>query len=103
MGITKTFLFDEATTSLASFLKAISHPARLTIIKYLLEHQSTNNKELVEHLGLSQATTSMHLKELKNVDLVHATPFETSVRYTLHKELLDRITVVLDLFLISSY
>jgi DNA-binding transcriptional ArsR family regulator len=103
MGITKTFLFDDATTSLAIFLKAISHPARLTIIKYLLEHESANNKELVSHLGLSQATTSMHLKELKNVDLVHATPFETSVRYTLNKELLDHMFVVLNLFLASSY
>lgn len=73
MAITKRahFLADEQ--SLATLCKALSHPARIAILKQLAEQQTCICGEIVEVLPLSQSTVSQHLKELKNAGLVKGT------------------------------
>jgi ArsR family transcriptional regulator, arsenate/arsenite/antimonite-responsive transcriptional repressor len=70
MAINKKAAFGEDDILLADFMKALSHPARVAILKVLAEHDTCICGEIVEELPLAQATVSQHLKELKNMGLV---------------------------------
>ena len=62
-------------------MKALGHPARIAIIQTIIKAQACICGELVEELGLAQATISQHLKELKAVGLIKGTIEGTSVCY----------------------
>lgn len=81
MGVTKTDLFTAEQNNIASLAKALAHPARIAILQYLLESRSCINGELVQELGLAQATISQHLRELKNIGLIQGTIEGVSVCY----------------------
>lgn len=81
MGITKSEIFTEKQNKMAVMLKALAHPARIAIIEYLVNSQSCICGDLVEELGLAQATISQHLKELKNTGLIKGTVEGTSICY----------------------
>ena len=55
---------------LAVFAKALSHPARIAILKVLAEKNECICGEIVEILPLAQSTVSQHLKELKDAGLI---------------------------------
>jgi len=59
--------------ALAGACKALSHPARLTILQTLALRGTCICGELVEVLPLSQATVSQHLKILKEAGLIRGT------------------------------
>ena len=81
MGTTKTEIFTEKQNRLAQMMKALAHPARIAIIQQLLKSNSCICGDLVDELGLAQATISQHLKELKNAGLIQGTIEGTSVCY----------------------
>tara|TARA_R110002020_G_scaffold201803_1_gene404607 strand:- start:4896 stop:5090 length:195 start_codon:yes stop_codon:yes gene_type:complete len=64
MGITKSELFSDVQNELAIAAKAFAHPARIAIVQYLLKTNTCINSDLVQELGLAQATISQHLREL---------------------------------------
>ncbi|NDK55261.1 ArsR/SmtB family transcription factor [Pontibacter fetidus] len=70
MGTTKTEAFTEADLTLATYAKALAHPARVAILRILLERNSCICGDIVEELPLSQSTVSQHLKELKEAGLI---------------------------------
>lgn len=70
MGISKSNLFSKNQNKLAQWAHALSHPARVAIIEYLINTQSCINKDLVEETGLAQATISQHLRELKDTGII---------------------------------
>jgi hypothetical protein len=73
MGTTKTEIFTEAQNQLAMLLKAIAHPARIAILQHIIAAKACICGDLVEELGLAQATISQHLKELKNAGIIQGT------------------------------
>src|SRR5437868_15383820 len=81
MGLTKAEIFTDKQNKLATMMKALAHPARIAIIQYLIKSQACICGDLVEELGLAQATISQHLKELKAVGLIKGTVEGTSVCY----------------------
>jgi DNA-binding transcriptional ArsR family regulator len=62
--------FTQKEQDLAAFAKAMSHPARIAIMKVLAQKNECICGELVELLPLAQSTVSQHLKELKNAELI---------------------------------
>lgn len=62
------FTKDEKT--FAELAKALSHPARVSILKILAERNTCICGEIVGLLPLAQSTVSRHLKELKAVGLI---------------------------------
>jgi DNA-binding transcriptional ArsR family regulator len=52
---------------LAITLKALAHPASIAILQYIINQNACICNDLVEELGLAQATISQHLKELKTL------------------------------------
>lgn len=81
MGATKTDLFTKQQNDIAGMAKALAHPARIAILQYLARTNACICGDLVEELGLAQATISQHLKELKAVGLIQGTIEGTSVCY----------------------
>ncbi|MEW7278260.1 metalloregulator ArsR/SmtB family transcription factor [Aquimarina sp. 2201CG1-2-11] len=70
MGITKTQIFDQQQNELAQFFKILGHPARIAILQYISKQNTCICNDLVEEIGLAQATISQHLKELKSIGLL---------------------------------
>ncbi len=70
MAIDKRTEFSTLDQELASFSKALGHPARVAILKYLAEQNSCICGDIVDELPLAQSTVSQHLKELQNAGLI---------------------------------
>ncbi len=81
MGVTKSEIFTYEQNRLAVMLKAIAHPARIAILQQLIKANACICGDLVDELGLAQATISQHLKELKNAGLIQGTIEGVSVCY----------------------
>ena len=62
--------FNSESLKLAEFAKAVSHPARIEILKILAEKNSCICGEIVLEIPLAQSTVSQHLKELKSAGLI---------------------------------
>lgn len=65
--------FSAADRRLADLARALSHPARLAILRVLAARQSCVCGEIVEVMPLAQATVSQHLKVLREAGLVQGT------------------------------
>ena len=70
MAISKKDRFKSEDALLADVLKALSHPARIRILKILTDMNVCMCGDIVAQMPLSQATVSQHLKELKRVGLI---------------------------------
>ncbi len=58
-------LTESEQLRLLNMMKAISHPSRFEILQFLLANPNCYTKEIVDHLPLSQATVSQHIKQLR--------------------------------------
>ena len=81
MGVTKTDLFTEQQNELAKVAKVFAHPARIAILQYLIQSNTCINGDLVQELGLAQATISQHLRELKETGIIRGSIEGVSVNY----------------------
>lgn len=70
MGTSKTEEYTDVDKKTARYAKAIGHPARVAILKLLLQKQACVCGDIVDELPLSQSTVSQHLKELKESGLI---------------------------------
>jgi DNA-binding transcriptional ArsR family regulator len=100
MGLTKTEIFTEKQNRLAQMMKALAHPARIAIIQHLVKSQACICGDLVEELGLAQATISQHLKELKNVGLIQGTIEGTSVCYCINPKVWQQYKSIFESFFV---
>lgn len=81
MGVTKTEIYKDEQNKLASLLKVLAHPARIAILQYIINQKACICNDLVEELGLAQATISQHLKELKTIGIIQGSIEGKSVCY----------------------
>ena len=91
----KTELFDESLQQAAMYFKALSHPARLAIINYLIETGTCITGDITEELPLSRTTVGQHLHELKACNLVQGTVDGVKVNYCINALGLEEIIQVL--------
>lgn len=86
MGISKTNLFTDQQNEFAQLAKVFGHPARLAIIDHLLKTNTCICGDLVQELGLAQATISQHLRELKKMDIIQGNIEGNAVCYCINAE-----------------
>lgn len=91
MGASKTDSFSDNQNDLAILFKALSHPARIAIIEYLLKIDKCICGDIVNELPLAQPTISQHLKELKNANIIKGTIEGTAICYCLNPETMTKI------------
>lgn len=70
MAVNKKSEFTAKEQKIASFAKALSHPARVAILKAIAQRGVCICGEIVEVLPLAQSTVSQHLKELKAAGII---------------------------------
>lgn len=68
---------------IALIAKALSHPARIRIIAFLLSKPGCIGGDIVDQVGLAQSTVSEHLRILKDAGIVTGTIDYPRVCYAL--------------------
>jgi ArsR family transcriptional regulator, zinc-responsive transcriptional repressor len=86
MGVTKTDVHQNIDLEIAAWARILSNPARVAILRYLLESKSCINGDLSQQIGLAQPTISQHLKELKSTGLIQGKISGTSINYCIDGE-----------------
>lgn len=98
MPTTADSSFADTDRRLAQTLKALAHPARLSIARLLAERDECVCGEIVDDLPLAQSTVSQHLKVLKEAGLVQGTVEGRRTCYCLDPEVLSALEADLDGF-----
>nr|BFD59876.1 metalloregulator ArsR/SmtB family transcription factor [Bdellovibrio sp. CKG001] len=70
MAISRKEEFPDKDLTLAEWCKALSHPARIAILRNLANRGECICGDLVLDLPLAQSTVSQHLKALKAAKLI---------------------------------
>ncbi len=78
--------YKEDTEALAIFAKALAHPTRIAILKYLDKQSCCFTGDLVHIFPLAQSTISQHLKELKNAGLIQGELNPPKIKYCINQE-----------------
>jgi DNA-binding transcriptional ArsR family regulator len=76
-------LSDEEAASIA---RALSHPARLRILRIIGIQEGCYCGDLCQELPLAQSTISQHLKVLREAGLIRGTPCGPAVGYAVVAE-----------------
>ena len=84
---------DEQTARLA---KALGHPARVAIVRMLVQRGECVCGVIVEGLPLSQATVSQHLKVLKEAGLIRGEIDGPRVCYCINPDVVKRFKSLLE-------
>lgn len=78
-------IMDEEIEFLAAASDALAHPARIRMLRFIMEQNKhltpVNNKTLVQAFGYAQATVSQHMKTLVRSGLVETEKKDKSTYY----------------------
>jgi len=98
MGTTKSDIFTSYQNELAQLAKTLGHPARIAILQYVAKSEGCICGDLVEEIGLAQATISQHLRELKNIGVIQGTIEGTSVCYCINPTIWEEVRIMISSF-----
>lgn len=90
--------FDESLQDVARFAKVLSHPARLSILKYLAETKTCISGDISDYLPLGRTTVSQHLKELRDAGLIHGEIDGLKINYCLCSNEIKRFLTLFENF-----
>lgn len=86
----------KAEVELAAFAKAIGHPARVKILRYLASRDSCLCGDIVDEIALAQSTVSQHLKILKDSGLIQGEINPPRVCYCINPAAVARLKALVD-------
>jgi DNA-binding transcriptional ArsR family regulator len=78
--------YTEREKQLARFAKAMGHPTRIAILKFLASRCECFFGDINEVLPISKATVSQHLAELKSSGLIQGEIQPPKVKYCINPE-----------------
>lgn len=90
MAVARKEDFPDKDLILADWCKALSHPARIAILRTLAERGECICGELVLDLPLAQSTVSQHLKALKEAGLIQGEIDGPRSKYCLNQKNFER-------------
>jgi len=85
----KTYTLTDDQARLMHIMKALAHPARMQIVRYLSDNPQCITGDIVETLPLAQATVSQHLKVLREAGVICGTIEGPAMGYCLDCETLE--------------
>lgn len=86
MAFAKNTEFPKDEIMFADWCRALAHPARISILKTLMERQECICGDLVLDLPLSQSTVSQHLKALRQAGLIQGEVEGARSKYCINKK-----------------
>ncbi|WP_302303872.1 ArsR/SmtB family transcription factor [Culturomica massiliensis] len=78
--------YTQQEEQLARFTKAMGHPARIAILKFLASQDSCFFGDIHDVLPIAKATVSQHLSELKDAGLIQGEIQPPKVKYCINRE-----------------
>jgi ArsR family transcriptional regulator len=96
--MSKSELFNKDLQQYSLIFKALAHPARLTILKYLAETKGCICGDISNELPLSRTTVNQHLKELKKLGLVKGEINGVKTNYCIELDEVYKAKQLLDTF-----
>ncbi len=88
MAEPKLQLFEPKLQDLAQLFKALGHPARLQILKFLASHNACFTGNIADELPLGRTTVNQHLNELKKAGLIKGSVSGSKTNYCINNEIL---------------
>ena len=82
--------------ALAALAKALGHPARIGIVRLLIEKQSCIGCDIVQEIQLAQSTVSEHLRILKAAGIITGEIERPRVCYSLNPASLRPLRALLN-------
>lgn len=86
---------DDVAENLAKLAWAIAHPARVRIVRLLLNRDTCMCGEIVDEMPLAQSTVSQHLKVLKESGLVQGEVDGPKVCYCINPAKLQELKMLI--------
>jgi ArsR family transcriptional regulator, arsenate/arsenite/antimonite-responsive transcriptional repressor len=86
----------DADEELARLAKALGHPARVKILRLLLERQECMAGAVADVLPLAQSTVSQHLKVLREAGLIHGEVDGVRICYCADPTRIERLQGLVD-------
>ena len=86
---------DESADELAQLAWAVAHPARVRIVRLLVNRQACVCGEIVDQLPLAQSTVSQHLKILKESGLIQGEVDGPKVCYCINPQKLKELKALI--------
>lgn len=80
---------------LADLTKALGHPARIRIMRILIEENACICGDIVDRLPLAQSTVSQHLKLLREAGLIQGDIDGPRVCYCVDPRVVKRLKVLI--------
>ena len=74
------------TETLAQLAKALGHPARISIMRFLAKRDTCYFGAIHEELPITKATVSQHLSALKEAGLIQGEIETPKVKYCINRE-----------------
>ncbi len=93
MASRKTSGFKAQDSELARYADALSHPARIAILKALAERKECVCGEIVGWIPLAQSTVSQHLKVLKKAGLIQGEVDGPRSCYCVNRKTVKRLSL----------
>lgn len=81
---------------LGNLCKALGHPARVRLLRILIEKGECISGDLAEEFALAQSTVSEHLRILKEAGLVQGTIDGPRRSYCVNSDVLDQFKMMVD-------
>jgi ArsR family transcriptional regulator, arsenate/arsenite/antimonite-responsive transcriptional repressor len=82
--------------AVAAIAKALGHPARVRIVRLLLERRTCIGGDIVDDIGLAQSTVSEHLRILKAAGVIQGEVERPRVCYALNPASLAPLAALVD-------
>lgn len=86
----KDDFYDEEIVFLAKMNKILSHPARLTILKYVASSTECISGDISDFLPLGRTTVLQHLQELKKMGFLKGEIQGSKTKYCIDKCVFNR-------------
>ena len=84
--------------TIARFAKAMGHPTRIEILRFLASLNSCYFGDIHQELPIAKATVSQHLKELKDAGLIKGEIETPKVKYCIHQENWEKAQKLFEVF-----
>jgi DNA-binding transcriptional ArsR family regulator len=78
--------YTQDQEKLARYAKALGHPARVFILRFLDKQSACYAGNIVDELPMAQSSVSQHLRELKDAGLIQGSVETPKVKYCINKQ-----------------
>jgi ArsR family transcriptional regulator len=88
MPVAKLEAFEKSSVRMAAFARALAHPARICILRYLAGKGEVPCMDIVAALPLSQPACSRHINELRKAGILKSRAQGSQVLYQIDESVL---------------